>query len=153
MARYIRTFEEGGAEQKDLLGGKGANLAEMTKLGLPVPPGFTITTEACRYYLAQGEEPQLLRVQVTMALRRLEDQLGRRLGDVQDPLLAKTICQRAKPLCLFITDDRHVLLKRLGGDVNVIQHGTSFWLASTTTTLRLRHHSLVTRLQRLCDPG
>src|SRR5947199_1889244 len=59
----------------------------MTKLGLPVPPGFTITTEACRYYLAQGEEPQSLRVQITMALRRLEDQLGRRLGDVQDPLL------------------------------------------------------------------
>ncbi|GAA5121779.1 pyruvate, phosphate dikinase [Pseudonocardia adelaidensis] len=80
-------FADGSREQVDLLGGKGANLAEMTKLGLPVPPGFTITTEACRYYLAQGEEPQSLRVQVTMALRRLEDQLGRRLGDVQDPLL------------------------------------------------------------------
>jgi pyruvate, orthophosphate dikinase len=86
-AQLVFDFADGSREQVDLLGGKGANLAEMTKLGLPVPPGFTITTEACRYYLAQGEEPQLLRVQVTMALRRLEDQLGRRLGDVQDPLL------------------------------------------------------------------
>jgi pyruvate, orthophosphate dikinase len=86
-ALLVFDFADGNREQVDLLGGKGANLAEMTKLGLPVPPGFTITTEACRYYLAQGEEPQLLRVQVTMALRRLEDQLGRRLGDVQDPLL------------------------------------------------------------------
>ncbi|WP_232668529.1 pyruvate, phosphate dikinase [Pseudonocardia sp. TRM90224] len=86
-AQLVFDFSDGSREQVDLLGGKGANLAEMTKLGLPVPPGFTITTEACRYYLAQGEEPQSLRVQVTMALRRLEDQLGRRLGDVQDPLL------------------------------------------------------------------
>jgi pyruvate,orthophosphate dikinase len=86
-AQLVFDFSEGHREQVDLLGGKGANLAEMTRLGLPVPPGFTITTDACRFYLAQGEEPQSLRVQVTMALRRLEDQLGRRLGDVQDPLL------------------------------------------------------------------
>ena len=86
-ARLIFDFAEGSREQVDLLGGKGANLAEMTRLGLPVPPGFTITTEACRHYLDRGEEPQSLRIQVTMALRRLEDQLGRRLGDVEDPLL------------------------------------------------------------------
>jgi len=85
--RLVYDFADGDRSQVDLLGGKGANLAEMTKLGLPVPPGFTITTEACRYYLERGEEPQSLRVQVTMALRRLENQLGRRLGDVQDPLL------------------------------------------------------------------
>ena len=70
-----------------LLGGKGANLAEMTRLGLPVPPGFTITTEACREYLANGEAPAALRFQVTLAMRRLEDLVDRRLGDVQDPLL------------------------------------------------------------------
>ena len=87
MSGFVFDFTEGGKEQKDLLGGKGANLAEMTKLGLPVPPGFTITTEACRAYLADGEEPAALRVQVTMALRRLEDQIGRRLGDTRDPLL------------------------------------------------------------------
>jgi pyruvate,orthophosphate dikinase len=87
MTRYVYAFTEGNKDQKELLGGKGANLAEMTNLGLPVPPGFTITTEACRSYLAAGREPGDLRVQVTMALRRLEDDLDRRLGDRHDPLL------------------------------------------------------------------
>jgi len=87
MTTYVFDFSEGDKDQKDLLGGKGANLAEMTRLGLPVPPGFTITTEACREYLANGSAPALMRVQVTMALRRLEDQIGRRLGDAVDPLL------------------------------------------------------------------
>ncbi len=87
MTTYVYDFAEGDKDQKDLLGGKGANLAEMTRLGLPVPPGFTITTQACREYLEAGSEPGALRVQVTMALRRLEDALGKRLGDVHDPLL------------------------------------------------------------------
>ena len=87
MAKYVYDFSEGNKDQKDLLGGKGANLAEMTRLGLPVPPGFTITTEACRTYMEQGELPPELRVEVTMALRRLEDALGRSLGDFHDPLL------------------------------------------------------------------
>ncbi|SDO49471.1 pyruvate phosphate dikinase [Nakamurella panacisegetis] len=87
MTRYVFDFTEGDKDQKDLLGGKGANLAEMTKLGLPVPPGFTITTDACREYLALGSEPGELRVQVTMALRHLEDDAGRQLGDRHDPLL------------------------------------------------------------------
>jgi len=87
VTQFVYDFTEGGMEQKELLGGKGANLAEMTRLGLPVPPGFTITTQACRSYLAAGAEPGDLRVQVTMALRQLEDALGRRLGDRHDPLL------------------------------------------------------------------
>ena len=87
MTKYVYDFSEGDKDQKDLLGGKGANLAEMTKLGLPVPPGFTISTAACREYLVAGVEPAALRVEVTMALRRLEDALGKRLGDVDDPLL------------------------------------------------------------------
>jgi pyruvate,orthophosphate dikinase len=87
MTRLVYEFSEGDKDQKDLLGGKGANLAEMTRLGLPVPPGFTITTEACRHYLEQGRQPDQLRVQVTMALRGLEDEVGRRLGDSVDPLL------------------------------------------------------------------
>ena len=87
MSVYVYDFTQGDRDQKDLLGGKGANLAEMTKLGLPVPPGFTITTEACKHYLAAGQEPAALRVQVTQALRQLEDQIGRRLGDRHDPLL------------------------------------------------------------------
>jgi len=84
--RYVFDFSEGWMEQLDLLGGKRADLAEMTRLGLPVPPGFTITTEACREYLASGEAPAGLRFQVTLALRRLEDVVGRRLGDLHDPL-------------------------------------------------------------------
>jgi pyruvate,orthophosphate dikinase len=87
MTKFVYDFSEGDKDQKDLLGGKGANLAEMTKLGLPVPPGFTISTEACREYLVAGVEPAALRVEVTMALRRLEDALGKRLGDSDDPLL------------------------------------------------------------------
>ena len=87
MTTYVYEFSQGDKDQKDLLGGKGANLAEMTNLGLPVPPGFTITTEACREYLLQGRESGALRVQVTTALRQLEDTTGRRLGDRHDPLL------------------------------------------------------------------
>ncbi|GMA23559.1 pyruvate, phosphate dikinase [Luteimicrobium album] len=87
MTTYVYDFTQGDKDRADLLGGKGANLAEMTRLGLPVPPGFTITTEACREYLAQGDEPGALRVQVTTALRHLEDKVGRRLGTRRDPLL------------------------------------------------------------------
>ncbi|BDA64707.1 pyruvate, phosphate dikinase [Actinomyces capricornis] len=84
---YVYRFSEGDKDQKDLLGGKGANLAEMTRLGLPVPPGFTITTDACRAYLATGEVPEELAVQVTTALREVEAELGRHLGAAEDPLL------------------------------------------------------------------
>jgi pyruvate,orthophosphate dikinase len=87
MAQYVFRFSEGSRDQKELLGSKGANLAEMTNLGLPVPPGFTISTEACRSYLRSGREPGELRVQVTMALRDLEDDIGKRLGDRHEPLL------------------------------------------------------------------
>ncbi|MFC4556229.1 pyruvate, phosphate dikinase [Georgenia faecalis] len=87
MPKYVYRFSEGDKDQKDLLGGKGANLAEMTRLGLPVPPGFTITTEACRAYMATGQVPADLRVEVTLALREIEDTFGRRLGDFYEPLL------------------------------------------------------------------
>ncbi|VEI13638.1 pyruvate, phosphate dikinase [Trueperella bialowiezensis] len=87
MTKYVYDFTEGDKDQKDLLGGKGANLAEMTKLGLPVPPGFTITTEACRTYLREGKEPEELSVQVTKAIRQVEEVMGKNLGDPEDPLL------------------------------------------------------------------
>ena len=87
VVKYVYDFSEGDKDQKVLLGGKGANLAEMTRLGLPVPPGFTITTQACQQFLAAGVEPADLRVQVTMALRQLEDGVGRRLGDLHEPML------------------------------------------------------------------
>jgi pyruvate,orthophosphate dikinase len=87
MTVYVYDFARGDMSQKDLLGGKGANLAEMTNLGLPVPPGFTVTTEACRYYLQHHEEPSQLPAQITEHLRNLEVRMKRRLGDPADPLL------------------------------------------------------------------
>jgi pyruvate,orthophosphate dikinase len=86
--RYVYAFEDGSKEQKYLLGGKGANLAEMTKLGLPVPPGFTITTDACKAYMAADDRiPDGLMDEVAEALTTLEGKMGKRLGDPDDPLL------------------------------------------------------------------
>src|SRR4051794_28764349 len=72
---------------KDLLGGKGANLAEMTNMGLPVPHGFTITTEGCLTYLAEGGQPGGLMDEVDEHLATLESSMGKKLGDARDPLL------------------------------------------------------------------
>ncbi|MEV5796784.1 pyruvate, phosphate dikinase [Streptomyces collinus] len=87
VAKFVYDFTEGNKELKDLLGGKGANLAEMTNLGLPVPPGFTITTEACKVYLESGEEPAALRDEVSAHLDALEQKMGKKLGQADDPLL------------------------------------------------------------------
>ncbi|MEU4572759.1 MULTISPECIES: pyruvate, phosphate dikinase [Nonomuraea] len=87
MAKYVYDFTEGNRNLKDLLGGKGANLAEMTNLGLPVPPGFTITSEACRHYLAEGALPDGLEDEVAAHLSALEAGMGRKLGQADDPLL------------------------------------------------------------------
>ncbi len=83
----VYDFSQGSRHMKDLLGGKGANLAEMTVLGLPVPPGFTITTEACQAYLRTGQVPEQLAAEVDEHLAALERQMGKRLGDPDDPLL------------------------------------------------------------------
>ncbi|MCS7015357.1 MAG: pyruvate, phosphate dikinase [Gemmatales bacterium] len=90
--KYVYFFgggqAEGTAQMRDLLGGKGANLAEMTNIGLPVPPGFTITTEVCTYYYAhQRSYPPELKEQVDAALRRVEELVGARYGDPKNPLL------------------------------------------------------------------
>jgi pyruvate, orthophosphate dikinase len=87
VAKLVYDFTEGNKDLKDLLGGKGANLAEMTNLGLPVPPGFIITTEACRQYLREGAVPGGLAGEVSEHLRQLEEKMGRQLGDPADPLL------------------------------------------------------------------
>ncbi|MEU6999945.1 pyruvate, phosphate dikinase [Nonomuraea sp. NPDC046570] len=87
MAKYVYDFTEGNKDLKDLLGGKGANLAEMTNLGLPVPPGFTITSEACRHYLAEGAVPQGLDEEISGYLAALETTMGKKLGQADDPLL------------------------------------------------------------------
>ncbi len=89
---WVYEFSEGNKDKKDLLGGKGANLAEMTTLGLPVPPGFTISTETCRAYLAlaadgEGGDPEGLAEEVTAHLATLEEAMDKKLGDADDPLL------------------------------------------------------------------
>lgn len=87
IQKFVYDFTEGNKDLKDLLGGKGANLAEMTNLGLPVPPGFTITTEACKVYLESGAEPAALRDEVSAHLEALERKMGKKLGQADDPLL------------------------------------------------------------------
>ena len=86
--KWVYLFEEGNAGMRDLLGGKGAGVAEMTRAGLPVPPGFTITTQACNAYLEEGEQfPAGLWEQATEALKTIEQKTGRRFGDLKNPLL------------------------------------------------------------------
>jgi pyruvate,orthophosphate dikinase len=85
---WVYRFEDGNKDMRDLLGGKGAGVAEMTRAGLPVPPGFTITTEACNAYYASGKKfPDGLWDQAMDALRHVEEQTGKKLGDVANPLL------------------------------------------------------------------
>src|SRR5499427_5597893 len=86
--KWVYQFSEGSAKMRDLLGGKGAGAAEMTRAGMPVPPGFTITTEACRaYYSSGGKFPPGLWEQVLPALKILERKAGKKFGDPKDPLL------------------------------------------------------------------
>jgi pyruvate,orthophosphate dikinase len=87
VPKLVYDFTEGNKDLKDLLGGKGANLAEMTNLGLPVPPGFIVSTDACRHYLREGDLPAGLDDEIAAHLRDLEAKMGRQLGDHADPLL------------------------------------------------------------------
>ncbi|MDP3831301.1 MAG: PEP/pyruvate-binding domain-containing protein [Ignavibacteriaceae bacterium] len=90
--KYVYFFggkkAEGKAEMKSLLGGKGANLAEMVNIGIPVPAGFTITTEVCTYYYANGRKyPKELKDQVVKAISKVEKEMGAKFGDTKNPLL------------------------------------------------------------------
>ncbi|MEG0368825.1 MAG: PEP/pyruvate-binding domain-containing protein, partial [Hungatella sp.] len=88
MAKWVYLFKEGSAGMKNLLGGKGANLAEMTNLGLPIPQGFTVTTEACIDYYNSGKMiTDEIKGQIFDALKTLEDLQGKKFGDNADPLL------------------------------------------------------------------
>ena len=88
MQKYVYLFSEGNANMRELLGGKGANLAEMTNIGLPVPQGFTITTEACTAYYNDGKEiSEEIKEQIFEALKKLEEKQGKKFGDTEDPLL------------------------------------------------------------------
>lgn len=123
--KMIYLFDEGKAEWKDILGGKGANLAEMTRIGLSVPPGFTITTDACNEYYKNNEVlPDELKNQIREALTQLEKKTGKRLGDTQRPLLVSVRSGAAYSmpgmmdtiLNLGMTDDTLDGLAALTGD-------------------------------------
>jgi pyruvate,orthophosphate dikinase len=101
--KYVYFFgagkADGNGEMKDLLGGKGAGLAEMTRIGLPVPAGFTITTETCDYYLTHGKKyPKELHAEVSKNIARLEKLTGKKLGDAKDPLLVSVRSGSAKSM-------------------------------------------------------
>src|SRR5664280_1251132 len=87
VPKFVYNFAEGNKDLKDLLGGKGANLAEMTRMGLPVPPGFVITTEACRTYMREGSAPAGMDAEISEHLIALEEAMGRKLGQPDNPLL------------------------------------------------------------------
>ena len=88
MAKYVYAFSEGNKDMRDLLGGKGANLAEMTKVGLPVPKGFTVTTEACnKYYEDKEQISKEVKDQIFEKLEELEKTTGKKMGDLKNPLL------------------------------------------------------------------
>ncbi len=130
MTKYVYDFSEGNKEQKDLLGGKGANLAEMTNMGLPVPPGFVISTEACRAYLGhagEGEEgsmPASLADEVTEHLNSLQKAMGRTLGQSDNPLLVsvRSGSKFSMPgmmetvLNIGLNDESVVGLAKMGGE-------------------------------------
>ena len=87
MANFVFAFTEGDGKNKKLLGGKGANLCEMTQIGINVPPGFVITTEACLEYLDAGKLPAALMAEVRAAIADLEKTTGKTFGGGDDPLL------------------------------------------------------------------
>ncbi len=87
MTKYVYSFDEGSKEMKELLGGKGANLAQMTSIGLEVPPGFTVTSEACLEFLERGQLPEEIHEQLEDKMHHLEEETGKEFGDPENPLL------------------------------------------------------------------
>ena len=90
--KWVYLFKEGNASMRNLLGGKGCNLAEMTGLGMPIPQGFTVTTEACTDYYNNGKAiSEEIQTQIFEALEWLEKENGKKFGDTEDPLLASVV--------------------------------------------------------------
>ena len=95
--KYVYLFAEGNGKMKELLGGKGANLAEMTNLGMPVPRGFTVSTEACTQYYEDGELiSQEIQDEIMKNVATLEEQTGKKFGDKENPLLVSVPFRRAR---------------------------------------------------------
>ena len=109
--KYVYAFEEGGRDQKYLLGGKGANLAEMTRIGLPVPPGFTITTEVCTYFYAHERTyPTTLQAQMEAGIANMEKIMGCRFGDANGMPLLVAVRSGNRSACAATSSCRQLSL-------------------------------------------
>uniref|UniRef100_UPI00260AFC3C PEP/pyruvate-binding domain-containing protein n=1 Tax=uncultured Caulobacter sp. TaxID=158749 RepID=UPI00260AFC3C len=153
-SRWVYAFGGGGADgdasMKNLLGGKGANLAEMSSLGLPVPPGFTITTEACVHYYANGKQyPTELADQVKVGLAKVEEITGKKFGDVGNPLLVsvRSGARASMPgmmdtvLNLGLNDETVEGLAKLSGDRRFAYDSyRRFIQMYSNVVLNLEHH-------------
>ncbi|MFY8209160.1 MAG: PEP/pyruvate-binding domain-containing protein, partial [Caulobacter sp.] len=153
-AQWVYAFGGGGADgdasMKNLLGGKGANLAEMSSLGLPVPPGFTITTEACVHYYANGKQyPAELAEQVQAGLAKIEEITGKQFGDVTNPLLVsvRSGARASMPgmmdtvLNLGLNDETVEGLAKLSGDRRFAYDSyRRFIQMYSNVVLNLEHH-------------
>ena len=124
-SKYVYAFEEGKKEMKELLGGKGANLAEMTNLGIPVPPGFIITTEICYFFSQNNDYPDGFAQQLDKNLKLLEIKMGKKFGDAKNPLLVSVRSGAASSmpgmmdtiLNLGLNDETvNGLIKKIGND-------------------------------------
>ena len=103
MTKWVYLFSEGNANMRELLGGKGANLAEMTSLGLPVPQGFTITTEACTQYYEDGREiNDEIQGQINEYIVKMEEITGKKFGDKENPLLAVSYTHLTLPTTPYV---------------------------------------------------
>ena len=101
--KYVYLFSEGNGAMRELLGGKGANLAEMTNLGMPVPQGFTITTEACTRYYDDGRTlAEEIQTEILAALKKLEEITGKTFGDAEKPLLVSVGVPKEGTVCRFL---------------------------------------------------
>jgi len=161
MEKYIYAFEEGNKDMKDLLGGKGANLAEMTSLGIPVPPGFTITTEVCRmYYDSDQKYPQGFNSQMKEFIESLEAKMGKKLGDPKNPLLLSVRSGAAVSmpgmmdtvLNLGLNDEvAEGFVKQTGNERFVMDAYRRFIQMFGDVVMGVKHHSFEGALQEVKD--
>ena len=125
MSHYVYDFDEPAEGGRELLGGKGIGLAEMTQLGIPVPAGFTITTEACRAYMAAGGTVEGLDEEVAGHIERLEERTGKRFGDAGNPLLVSVRSGAAISMPGMIAPPRYSPLSDTASNVVAVPKSTT----------------------------
>jgi pyruvate, orthophosphate dikinase len=161
MTKYVYLFEEGNKDMKEILGGKGANLAEMTNMGIPIPSGFTITTEACRFFSEhKGKYPEGMIETVKGCLNKIEEKVGKKFGDKEDPLLFSVRSGAAVSmpgmmdtvLNLGLTDETtEALAKKTGNERFAYDAYRRFLQMFGDVVVGLKHHDFETALQEVKD--